>query len=97
MSPITRLTPIADLPDLVRVSEAATVLDVSEGTVRGLLARGELAMVRCGRLVRIPRSSLVNFVAGRVPDPSATVLAFVAANPHASVDEILRAVGGSKR
>lgn len=43
---------------LLRVEEAARLLDISRGLAYELIARGELPSVRLGRLVRIPRHAL---------------------------------------
>lgn len=60
MSPstITRSTPSSDLPELLRVDEAAAWLGISRGLVYELVRKGELTGVRFGRLVRITRTSL---------------------------------------
>ncbi len=64
MVTITRGTPIADLPELLRADEAAVVLDVSVGTVYELMRRGDLACVQLGRLRRVPRSALAAMARG---------------------------------
>ena len=59
MSPaITRLTPVAALPEFLRVEEFATLLDVSRGTAYEMVKQGAVPAVRCGRLLRIPRSAV---------------------------------------
>ena len=55
---ISRLTPISELPELVRADEAAAWLDCSTGCVYTMAASGQLASVRLGRLLRIPRAAL---------------------------------------
>jgi excisionase family DNA binding protein len=55
---ITRFTPIEQLPEMLRPEEAAAVLGVSKGLVYELCRRGDLASVRLGRLLRIPRSAI---------------------------------------
>ena len=55
---ITRLTALADLPELLRVEEAAAWLDVSRGLVFEMCRRGDLPSVRLGRLVRVRRDGL---------------------------------------
>jgi excisionase family DNA binding protein len=62
---INRYTPLADLPELLRVDEAAAWLDCSRGCVYEMAANGELASVRLGRLLRIPREGLAKLVAER--------------------------------
>jgi excisionase family DNA binding protein len=56
--PVTRLTPVDDLPELLRAEEAAAWLGCGVGTVYELIRRAELAHVRLGRLVRVPRAAL---------------------------------------
>jgi excisionase family DNA binding protein len=46
-------------PDVVSIAEAAKSLSVSQSTVRRLLKCGELDLVRIGRVVRIPRKSIL--------------------------------------
>ena len=48
---------------LLRVGEAAAFLQVSNKTVRRLLARGDLKAVRIGRLLRIPSSEIDRLIA----------------------------------
>jgi len=55
---IDRKTPIEELPELLRVEEAARWLDVSRGVLYEMIRRNEIASVRIGGLVRIPRSAL---------------------------------------
>ncbi len=62
---ITRLTLLADLPQLVRVDEAAIWLGVSRGLVFELCRRGDLRSVRLGRLLRIPREGLTEWLADK--------------------------------
>lgn len=58
MSEITRLTPLNELPELLRVEEAAAYLGIGKGLAYELTKRGELPSVRLGRLVRIKRDGL---------------------------------------
>ena len=59
---ITRETKAADLSALLRVSEVATHLDVSEGTVRAEIKAGRLKHVQVGRLVRVSREDLSDWM-----------------------------------
>ena len=56
---ITRATPISELPELLRVEEAAAFLGCSRGLVYELVRRGELPSVKLGRLTRVKREGLV--------------------------------------
>ena len=55
---IARTTPVEELPQLLRVEEAALWLGCSKGLVFELARRGDLRSVRLGRLLRIPREAL---------------------------------------
>ncbi len=55
---ITRLTPLSDLPELLRVEEAAKYLGIGRGLAYELARRGDLPSVRLGRLLRIKREGL---------------------------------------
>jgi excisionase family DNA binding protein len=55
---VTRTTPLADLPELLRAEEAGAWLGVSKGLVYAMAARGDLQSVRLGRLLRIRRDGL---------------------------------------
>jgi excisionase family DNA binding protein len=55
---IDRSTPIELLPQLLRISEAASWADCSEGVLYEEIKRGRLAHVKLGRLLRVPRNAL---------------------------------------
>ncbi len=55
---IARTTPLAELPELLRVPEAASWAGVGRGVLYTMIASGELPVVRFGRLVRIHRDAL---------------------------------------
>jgi excisionase family DNA binding protein len=61
---ISRTTPIGELPELLRVEEAAAWLGASKGLIYELARRGDLPSVRLGRLLRIRRDGLVAAGAG---------------------------------
>ena len=62
---ITRTTALADLPELLKVEEAAAYLGVGRSLLYDLIKRGEPPHVALGRLVRIPKSALIAMVEGR--------------------------------
>jgi excisionase family DNA binding protein len=66
--PVTRHTPLAELPDPLRVEEVAAKLDCSAGVVYAMARSGELASVRLGRLLRIPRAALARLIEHGVAD-----------------------------
>jgi excisionase family DNA binding protein len=55
---IDRFTRLDDLPEMLRVEEAARWLDVSKGIVYEMCRRNELDHVRLGRLLRIRRDGM---------------------------------------
>jgi excisionase family DNA binding protein len=55
---IDRTTAIDDLPQLLRIDEAAAWLGCSTGVVREMARQESAASVRIGRLVRVRRSWL---------------------------------------
>jgi excisionase family DNA binding protein len=56
---IDRTTPPDQLPELMRAEEVAAWLGVSRGLVFEMAKRGELRSLRLGRLLRIPKVSLI--------------------------------------
>ncbi len=59
---ITRFTKLVDLPELLRVEEAAAYLDCGRGVIYEMLRSGALPGVRLGRLLRIHRDALAALV-----------------------------------
>ena len=57
-----------DLPMVLRVSEVAEVLRVDPDTVYSMVRRGELPVIRVGRVFRFSRDQLMQFVEGSRPD-----------------------------
>jgi len=49
-------------PLLHTVAEAAELLQISARTLEGLIARGDIASFRIGRLRRIPHTALADFI-----------------------------------
>jgi excisionase family DNA binding protein len=60
MTTITRTTPVNELPELLRVEEAATFLGVSRGLIYEMVKRQELPSLKLGRLLRIKREGLTS-------------------------------------
>ncbi len=48
---------------LLRVEEVVRLLGIGRSTVYELIARGELPVIRIGRLVRVPRPALEDWIA----------------------------------
>lgn len=59
-----------DLPDVMTVAEASAVLRINKGAAYDLVHRGELAAVRIGRRMLIPKASLAQLLG--VPAITAT-------------------------
>lgn len=53
---------LAEHPDVLTVAQVAGVLQVSDWTVRRLVAEHELPALRLGRSIRIPRTALERFI-----------------------------------
>ena len=51
---------------LLRVEEVARLLGIGRSKTYELIARGELPSLRIGRLVRVPRHALDQWIAGRI-------------------------------
>ena len=51
-----------DIPPVFTISSLATFLAVHPNTVRNMIDRGELDAVRLGRLIRIPRQSVIDIL-----------------------------------
>jgi excisionase family DNA binding protein len=64
-SPVPNASPSRDLPLLLDAAEAAMVLSLSRAKVCEMANRGEIPAIRVGRAVRIPRDSLLEWVAHR--------------------------------
>lgn len=60
---VHRRTALTDLPEFLTVPECAAFLGTSRGVIYDMVRRGELAGVRVGRLLRIPRSALTALAA----------------------------------
>jgi excisionase family DNA binding protein len=58
--------PYDEIPIASDVPTVAKILDCDPQTVRNLINRGQLRSVRVGRLVRVSREGLTDFLAGNV-------------------------------
>jgi excisionase family DNA binding protein len=56
---------------LLRVPDVCRLLDVGRSTVYELIARGELPVIRIGRLVRVPRPALEEWIVRNTAGPVA--------------------------
>jgi excisionase family DNA binding protein len=62
---IDRKTRFADLPDFLSAEETRAYLRLGRSTLYDLLRRGELAHIRFGRVIRIPRTALRKYIDGQ--------------------------------
>ena len=49
-------------PDILLPEEAARILQIGRNTIYRLLKEGKLKSVRVGKLYRIPKSAMVEFI-----------------------------------
>ena len=72
------MTTAIDSSLLLTVSEAARVLRISRNLAYELVARGELPAVRLGRVIRVPRHGLEQWIARQsgLPDAPPPVVSF---------------------
>lgn len=61
----TRSEKVASADELLRVRDVQRVLDVPRTMAYKLVSDGVIASVRVGRLVRVRRSALDDYIAGR--------------------------------
>lgn len=50
-------------PDVMTVDEARTALHIGKSSMYSLIKSGEIKSFTCGRNIRIPKTSLVDFLA----------------------------------
>ena len=62
---IDRGTPLDALPELLRVPEVARWADCGVSTIYEAVAAGQLPAVRLGRLLRVPRAGIGEWLKGR--------------------------------
>lgn len=72
------MTTAVDSSLLLTVSEAARVLRISRNLAYELVARGDLPAVRLGRVIRVPRHGLEQWIARQsgLPDAPPPVVSF---------------------
>lgn len=63
---------------LLKVPEAARLLRISRNLAYALVAKGELPSVRLGRVIRVPRQGLEEWLARKagLPPPQAEAVSF---------------------
>jgi excisionase family DNA binding protein len=63
-------SPLATLPEVLTVREAAAILRVGRNQLYQAVARGELGAVRIGRSIRIPKQALLDLLASASSPPA---------------------------
>jgi excisionase family DNA binding protein len=61
---------LATLPEVLTAREAAAILRVGRNQLYQAVSRGELAAVRIGRSIRIPKQTLLDLLAATSPPPA---------------------------
>ena len=61
----------ADEPFVLTVRQGSAMLQISENHLYSLIARGEVPHLRCGKLIRIPRWGLLQYIAAASGAPLA--------------------------
>ena len=61
---------LATLPEVLTAREAAANLRVGRNQLYQAVSRGELAAVRIGRSIRIPKPTLLDLLAATSPPPA---------------------------
>lgn len=59
-----------DLPLLLRITEAATLLGLSRSTMYSLVNSGRVPIIRLGGVVRIPRDQLLRWIEDQARNPA---------------------------
>jgi len=57
-APSSRRAKLDRLPPFLNIGELASVYSISRGLAYQMVKRGTVASIRCGRLIRIPRSAI---------------------------------------
>ena len=55
---VNRTTPFEKLPQMMTLAEVSQWLGISRSTTYNRANRGDWLVVRCGRLIRVPKSAL---------------------------------------
>ena len=53
---------LENYPPVLSVHEVAVILGVTEKTVRQLIKTGDLKCIKVGRLIRIPKDRLIDYL-----------------------------------
>lgn len=53
---------LKDYPPVLSVNDVAKILGVAPGTVRSLVKTGAISGIKVGRLIKIPKDRLINYL-----------------------------------
>ncbi|MCR5740381.1 MAG: helix-turn-helix domain-containing protein [Lachnospiraceae bacterium] len=53
-----------EYPAVLRISEVAEILNINQATVRRHIRNNDIPSIKVGRLVRIPKDSLISYLHG---------------------------------
>ena len=59
---MTTITSYNDLPLVLHVKDLAKVLSVSQNTAYALVRSGQIRSIRTGRIYRIPKDALIEYL-----------------------------------
>ncbi|NJN67577.1 MAG: helix-turn-helix domain-containing protein [Chloroflexaceae bacterium] len=58
-------------PLLLKVSEAAQLLNISRAKMYDLIGKGEIVSIKCGRVRRIPRTAIEQYIERQLHEQAA--------------------------
>ena len=61
-SDMTTITSYNDLPLVLHVKDLAKVLSISQNTAYALVRSGQIRSIRTGRIYRIPKDALIEYL-----------------------------------
>jgi excisionase family DNA binding protein len=67
---VSSTSALATLPEVLTAREAAAILRVGRNQLYQAVGRGELAAIRIGRSIRIPKQALLDLLASASPPPA---------------------------
>ena len=59
---MTPITSYSDLPLVLHVKDLAKVLSISQNTAYALVRSGQIRSIRTGRIYRIPKDALIEYL-----------------------------------
>ena len=59
---MTTITSYSDLPLVLNVKDLAQILSISQNTAYALVRSGQIRSIRTGRIYRIPKDALIEYL-----------------------------------